>query len=216
MKPRTLVLFALLTLGLGTACQTVYNTTLEKVFGYEKRELLKKSVVALQDEQQDAQKEFKDAMTRLKELYGFQGGQLESAYNKLKGSYEKCDAETKAVQSRIENMEGIAASMFAEWEKELAQYSNPALAASSRQQLRDTKDRYAQLSRTVRASADAMKPVLAQLKDNVLFLKHNLNAAAIGSLKGEAANIQRQIEDLLSRMSASIAESDAFIKSLAK
>ena len=201
---------------LGTACQTVYNTPLEKVFGFEKRELLKKAVVALQGEQQDAQKEFKDAMTRLKELYGFQGGQLESTYNKLKGSYDNCEAGSKAVQSRIENMEGIATSMFAEWEKELTQYSNPNLAATSRQQLRDTKDRYAQLSRTVRASADSMKPVLAQLKDNVLFLKHNLNAAAIGSLKNEAAGIQKQIEELLSRMSASIAESDAFIKSLPK
>ena len=208
-----LVLFAVV---VGTGCQTVYNTALEKVFGYEKRELLKKSVASLQSEQQDAQKEFKDAMARLRELYGFQGGQLEASYNKLKGSYDNCEAEAKAVQSRIENMEGIASSMFAEWEKELQQYSNPALAASSRQQLGETRTRYAQLSRTVRASADAMKPVLAQLKDNVLFLKHNLNAAAIGSLKGEAANIQTQIEQLLARMSASIAESDAFIKAMAK
>ena len=61
-----------------------------------------------------------------------------------------------------------------------------------------------------------MKPVLAQIKDNVLYLKHNLNAAAIGSLKGEAANIQSQIEQLLSRMNASIAESDSFIESLPK
>ena len=216
IKSRTCFLLVLLTGTVGTGCQTVYNTTLEKVFGYEKRELLKKSVAALQSEQRDAQNEFKDAMTRLKELYGFQGGQLESSYNKLKSSYDNCESETKAVQSRIGSMEGIASSMFAEWERELQQYSNPALAASSRQQLGETRTRYAQLSRTVRTSADAMKPVLAQLKDNVLFLKHNLNAAAIGSLKGEAANIQKQIEELLSRMSASIAESDAFIKAMAK
>jgi hypothetical protein len=75
--------------------------------------------------------------------------------------------------------------MFSEWEKELQQYSNPSMAEMSRKQLRDTKARYTQLSRTVRTSEDSMKPVLAQLKDHVLFLKHNLNAAAIGSLKGE-------------------------------
>ncbi len=216
MKARAFLALVLLTVAVGSGCQTVYNTTLEKVFGYEKRELLKKSVAALQSEQQAAQQEFKDAMTRLKELYGFQGGPLESTYAKLKGSSDNCAAETKAVQARIDNMEGIASGMFAEWEKELQQYSNPALAASSRQQLGETQARYARLSHTVRASADSMKPVLAQLKDNVLFLKHNLNAAAIGSLKGEAANIQRQIEALLSRMSASIAESDAFIKAMAK
>ena len=210
-------LACLLALGLAAVgCQTVYNTTMEKVFGYEKRQLLKGAVTDLQKDQQKAQEEFKDAMTRLKELYAFQGGELESVYNKLKGSFDDCTARATAVHKRIGNMEDIANSMFAEWEKEIQQYSNAALAETSRRQLGETKERYAQLSRTVRASEDSMKPVLGQLKDQVLFLKHNLNAAAIGSLKGEAANIQSQIEQLLGRMNASIAEADAFIKTLPK
>ena len=199
-----------------TGCRSIYNATMENVFGYEKRELLKKSVVSLQAEQKDAQNEFKDAMTRLQELYGFQGGELESVYQKVKTSHERCASEAKDVRSRIENMEDIAAAMFREWEKELQQYTNPNLATSSREQLRNTKDRYAQLSRSVWAAETAMQPVLAQLKDNVLYLKHNLNASAIGSLQGEAAKIQTQIEELLARMNASIAESDRFINSLPK
>ncbi len=197
-------------------CRSVYNATMENVFGYEKRELFKKSVTALQSEQKDAQKEFKDALTRLKELYGFQGGELESVYGKVKSSYDRCDSEAKAVHTRIGNMEDLAKSMFNEWEKEIQQYTNPSLAAASREQLRLTKDRYAQLSRTVRDAEATMQPVLGQLKDNVLFLKHNLNASAIGSLQGEATNIQKQIEELLTRMNASIAESDKFIQSLPK
>lgn len=113
-------------------------------------------------------------------------------------------------------MEDLAKSMFSEWEKELQQYSNPSLAATSREQLRLTQERYSQLSRTVLAAEASMQPVLSQLKDNVLFLKHNLNASAIGSLQGEAASIQKQIEELLTRMNASIAASDKFIQSLPK
>lgn len=201
---------------LTAGCRSVYNATMENVLGYEKRELFKKSVTALQTDQKEAQEEFKDALTRLKELYGFQGGELESIYGKVKRSYERCDGETKDVHKRIENMEEIARSMFSEWEKEIQQYTNPNLAASSREQLSLTKDRYSQLSRTVREAESSMQPVLAQLKDNVLYLKHNLNASAIGSLQGEAANIQKQIEELLTRMNASIAESDKFIQSLPK
>jgi len=200
--------------GLSSGCQTVYNATMESVFGYEKRELLKKAVTSLQSEQQEAQQEFKDAMTRLKELYAFQGGELEGVYHKLKGSHEDCDAQAKEVRQRIENMEKIATSMFSEWEKELQQFSNPSFAENSRRQLQETKERYDQLSRSVRASEDSMKPVLAQLKDHVLYLKHNLNAAAIGSLKGEATNIQGQIETLIARMNTSIAEADRFIQTL--
>lgn len=199
-----------------TGCTSVYNATMEHVFGYEKRELFKKSVTALQSQQKDAQKEFKDALTQLKELYGFNGGELETVYGKVKSSYESCEDEAKAVHSRIENMEDLANSMFGEWAKEIQQYTNPKLAAASREQLRMTKDRYARLSQTVRAAESAMRPVLSQLKDNVLFLKHNLNASAIGSLQGESASIQKQIEELLTRMNASIAESDSFIKTLQK
>ena len=212
----TVALFSCVGLLFVTGCTSLYNATMENVFGYEKRELFKKSVTALQSQQKDAQKEFKDALTRLKELYGFKGGELESVYEKVKSSYASCEDEAKAVHTRIENMEDLAKSMFSEWEKEIQQYTNPTLAASSREQLRATKDRYAQLSKTVRASESAMQPVLSQLKDNVLFLKHNLNASAIGSLQGESASIQKQIEELLTRMNASIAESDSFIKTLQK
>ena len=139
-----------------------------------------------------------------------------AVYGKVKSSYDRCDSEAKAVHTRIGNMEDLAKSMFNEWEKEIQQYTNPSLAAASREQLRLTKDRYAQLSRTVRDAESTMQPVLGQLKDNVLFLKHNLNASAIGSLQGEATNIQKQIEELLTRMNASIAESDKFIQSLPK
>lgn len=201
---------------LGTGCQSVYNTTLEKVFGYEKRELLKKSVASLRQDQQQAQEQFKDAMTRLKEMYGFHGGDLEKVYNRLKSSYADCESQAGVVHKRIENMEDIAGSMFREWDKEIKQYHNPAFAADSRRQLQETKDRYDQLARTVRASEESMQPVLAQLHDHVLYLKHNLNAAAIGSLKGEATGIQTQIEQLLARMNSSIAEADGFIKTLSK
>ena len=208
--------FAGLFLAMGSGCQTVYNSTMENVFGYEKRELLKKSVTALRQDQQQAQAEFKDAMTRLKELYAFQGGGLEKSYNQVRSAYDRCEAEAKDVHRRVENMEGIAHAMFAEWGKEIKQYTNPALAENSRRQLQETKERYAQLSTSVRASEASMKSVLAQLKDQVLVLKHNLNAAAIGSLKGEAAGIQSQLEALIASINSSIAEADTFIESLAK
>lgn len=216
LRLKLLVLCCLVALagGVGSGCQTVYNATMENVFGYEKRQLLKKAVSALRQDQQQAQVEFKDAMTRLKELYAFEGGNLEKFYNRLKVSYESCQSEAEDVRKRIENMEDIAQSMFKEWEKEIGQYTNPTFASNSRRRLQETKERYAQLSRTVRACESGMQPVLTQLQDHVLYFKHNLNAAAIGSLKGEAANIQVQIADLVKRMNATIAEADDFIKTL--
>jgi hypothetical protein len=47
--------------------------------------------------------------------------------------------------------------------------------------------------------------VLSALKDNSLYLKHSLNAQAIGALKGQYKTIKRDVESLVSQMSKAIA-----------
>lgn len=197
-----------------SGCQSLYNTTLEKVFGMEKRQIFKKSVEDVSANQKKAQETFKDSITRLKELYNFNGGNLEAVYNKLKSSYENAKSQADRVHDRIDNMEGLAKSMFAEWDKEIKQFSNPAFAQDSRQKLTKTKVKYELLSKSVKESEASMRPVLKQLNDHVLYLKHNLNASSIGTLKGESVSIQGEIEGLIQRMDGSIREADSFIKTL--
>jgi len=59
-----------------------------------------------------------------------------------------------------------------------------------------------------------MQPVLTAFRDQVLFLKHNLNAAAIASLQTTAKGIESDVERLVAEMNASIAEADRFIKGM--
>ena len=61
-----------------------------------------------------------------------------------------------------------------------------------------------------------MDPVLAKLKDQVLFLKHNLNAQAIASLKSELVTVEGNIQSLIKDLNASIQEADSFIDSMEK
>lgn len=201
---------------LASGCTTVYQMTMEKVFGIEKRQFLKSSVESVSKDQKKAQAEFKDAMTRLKELYAFSGGNLEGMYNKLKSAYEDSKNQALVVSNRINAMDDIANSMFGEWEREIAQFTNQTFAANSRQQFTETRARYAKLLEAVRKSESAMDPVLRQLNDHVLYLKHNLNSMAIGSLKTEAASIQSQIDSVIQSMNASISEAERFIKELNK
>jgi len=205
------LLLALLTAVSG--CRTVYYSTMEK-FGYEKRDLLKKSVSSARNEQEKAQEQFQDALTRMKEMYAFDGGNLEKSYNKLKSDHEACETRAKAVSKRIQEMERVAADMFTEWESEIAQFTNPTFASDSRSKLISTRSRFDQLARTLRQAEGAMQPVLQSLGEQTLYLKHNLNAAAINSLRGEVTNIQVQIDALVRDLQASIAEADAFIKTL--
>jgi hypothetical protein len=59
-----------------------------------------------------------------------------------------------------------------------------------------------------------MSPVLAALKDNTLFLKHNLNAQAVGALQGEYKNIKQDVELLIKEMNQAIDKSQSFINQL--
>jgi hypothetical protein len=194
-------------------CSTVYYSAWEKL-GVEKRDLLKKRVIEARDEQKEAGVEFKDAMTRLKEMTGFDGGKLEKAYQGLKSDFDSCNSQAETVRKRIRDMETVARDLFAEWEKEIAQISTPSLQSNSREQLRSTKARYESLHATLVSAEQSMAPVLTQFKDYVLYLKHNLNAQAIASLKGEATNVQNEIGRLISQMNASIAKADEFVKSM--
>jgi hypothetical protein len=195
------------------ACSSAYYSAYEK-FGVYKRDLLKKNVIAARDEQKQAQEEFKDALTRLKEITNFEGGELEKRYRGLQADYDDAASQVNAVHERIEKVEDVAKDLFAEWEKEIQEIGTESLRATSRRQLRDTRDRYGEMIAALKKAESSMDPVLRQLKDYVLALKHSLNAQAVAALKGESANIQIEINRLIQDMNRSIAQADEFVKQL--
>ena len=195
------------------ACSTTYYTVWEQL-GKEKRHLLKDNVESARDEQEQASEQFKDALTQIKELYGFQGGDLEDFYNRLKDNYEECEARAEAVEKRIAKVEQIAQDLFIEWENEINEMTNQNFKAKSRASLKDTKRRYVRLNAAMTKAQQSMEPVLTNLRDYVLFLKHNLNAQAIGALRAEVRDIEMDVNTLIADMNKSIREADEFLKTL--
>lgn len=210
---KCLCLGLLVSLALLGGCKSAYYSTMEK-FGVYKRDLLKKRVVAARDDEKAAGEQFKDALTRLKELYRFEGGDLEKTYTALNKDYERSVERADAVHKRVKDVQTVAEDLFAEWEKEIPQISSENLRQSSRDKLRDTRRRYDDLLAALKKAENSMQPVLTRFHDQVLYLKHNLNAAAVASLKGETADIQKEISRLLDDMNAAIAQADRFISTL--
>ena len=160
-------------------CQSTYYAVWESL-GKEKRHLLRDEVEQAREDQAEASEEFKDALTRIKQLTGFQGGELENVYLQLKDDYEDCERRAAVIDERIDSVEQIAADLFAEWEGEIEQMTNPSFRSNSRQSLARTRERYNRLHRTMVQARNRMTPVLSRLNDYVLYLKHNLNARAVG------------------------------------
>ena len=196
-----------------SGCQSAYYAAWEKV-GVEKRDILVDRVENAKDSQEDAQEQFSSALEAFRAAVSFDGGELEDVYDRLNGEYQDSLAAANEVSARIDKVEGVAEALFDEWEEELDKYENATLKRDSESKLRETKRRYASLTKAMRNAEGKMPPVLNALQDNVLYLKHNLNASAIGALQGELSTIESNVAQLVAQMKSAIAESDAFIASM--
>lgn len=213
--------FSLLTCGMvflsltAIGCQSVYYDTMEKM-GYHKRDLMVSNVEKARDAQQEAKEQFKSALERFTKTLNIKGGELQEKYDILNTEYEQSEAKAQAVRDRIASVEDVSEALFEEWEAELKEYSSAALRRSSQKQLTQTRTQYAQLIKAMKRAETKMDPVLAKFKDQVLFLKHNLNAQTIASLKSELVSVEGNIASLIKELNASIQEADSFIASMAK
>jgi ElaB/YqjD/DUF883 family membrane-anchored ribosome-binding protein len=207
---------ALTVVGAGGGCQTTreaYYNAWESM-GYAKRERLVDNVRKAAAAQEEAKEQFTTALEQFKSVVNFDGGNLEKMYNQLDDEYENSAEQAEKVKGRIKSVKNVATALFSEWGGEIKEMSDPSLRRKSEELLEKTRDSYEQLETRMDAAAASMDPVLKGFRDRVLFVKHNLNAQAIASLKGTELELGREIEGLVRQMEASIAEAAKFIAEL--
>ena len=196
-----------------TGCSSAYYGAMEK-FGIAKREILADRVDKTRQAQQEAKQEFTDALQRFLAVTKADGGDLQRRYDELNKEFQRAEGRAKVVRDRIAAVEDVAEALFREWKQELSQYSNASLRSDSQRQLDTTRRRYDALIGLMKRAADRMDPVLATFRDQVLYLKHNLNARAIASLGSTHQSLEADISRLIADMEASIREAETFIKDL--
>ncbi|MFD2230985.1 DUF2959 domain-containing protein [Alkalimarinus sediminis] len=198
-----------------TGCQSMYYGAMEKV-GYHKRDIMVDRVEEVSEAQTEAKEQFSSALERYQSLITIKDQDLVDQYNELNDEFEESKSAAEKVSDRINAVEDVSEALFDEWEEELALYTNSRLKKQSSQKMAATKKQYTQLMKSMRRAEAKMQPVLGALQDQVLFLKHNLNARAIDSLKGELTTIESDVARLIKEMERSISESEAFIADLNK
>ncbi|HAH02753.1 MULTISPECIES: DUF2959 domain-containing protein [Vibrio] len=196
-----------------TGCQSAYYSAMEQV-GYHKRDIMVDRVEDAKESQQDAQEEFTSALEALSSLTNFSGGDLEDMYNQINDKYQDSEKAAQNVSDRIAAIEDVSDALFAEWQSELDLYTSASLRRSSEQKLRETQSSYKTMLSAMKRAEKKMDPVLNTLRDNTLYLKHNLNASAVGSLQGEFMSLEKDIAYAIEQMNAAIAESDKFLAQL--
>ncbi|MCK5355394.1 MAG: DUF2959 domain-containing protein [Methyloprofundus sp.] len=190
--------------------QHVYYRTKES-FGQHKRDLVVVRVEEASESLQETKVQFLDALERFKSVVHVESGTLEDKYALLKQQFDFCALRSEHVANRIQAIEEVSDALFQEWEDELKQYTNRSLRAQSRQQLKLSRQHYTRLIKAMHKAEQKIQPVLGAFRDQVLFLKHNLNANAIAALQQEFSEIALDISQLIQAMEKSISEANHFV-----
>ncbi|MBR6022761.1 MAG: DUF2959 domain-containing protein [Kiritimatiellae bacterium] len=185
-------------------------------FGKEKRDLLVSRVLKARDAQQDTQKVFKDALEQFSSVVHFDGGNLQKEYDRLSKELDRCEGRAADVKSRIDAVEQVSKDLFKEWKSEIGQYQNAEYRRDSEKKLRETRANCDRMLAAMRSAQERIEPVLSVFRDQVLYLKHNLNARAIASLQGESARIETDVARLVDDLGKAIEEANRFIAEIAQ
>ena len=196
-----------------SGCGTLYYGAMEKM-GVHKRDIMIDRVKDARATQSQAKQQFLTAMEQFKSVVRVQGGDLEKAYNRFSESLKRSEAAASDVRTRIQSVEDVSEALFSEWRSEIRQYSSAALKAASQQKYDATRRKYGELISAMKLAESKLEPALIPLRDQVLFMKHNLNARAIAGLSDELVTVQSNVDQLIRDMESAIAQADAFIASL--
>ena len=196
-------------------CSSAYYSALEKV-GIHKRDVLVDRVEEVTEAQEEGQETFRDALEEFRAVLGTPETKLSKAYDRIQAAYDDSKAAAETIRDRVDSVESVADKLFEEWECELRQYDDASLRRQSERQLNDTRVRYKKMLAQMHKSSSRLDPVLRIMKDQVLYLKHNLNSQALGNLSSEVRQIDANVSELIASMRESIQESKRFIDSMAR
>lgn len=142
------------------SCESTYYDAMEQI-GIHKRDILIDRIVDAQEAQQDGQVQFKNALEQFRSVVNFDGGELETIYDRLNGEYEDSVSAAEEIRDRIDAVESVADALFDEWTTKLGQYRSANLRRESERQLKNTKTRYTRLLTAMRRAERSIEPVLA-------------------------------------------------------
>jgi hypothetical protein len=191
--------------------QNVYYQGRESLLGHHKRDIVVVQVDEACESLKECRDQFVDALEKFKSIVKIQDSPLEQRYQLLKRRYDLCRGMADQFSQRIRSIEQVSEALFDEWEAELELYSNRALRSRSQQQLKKSRQHYQRLLKALQTAEGRMFPVLAAFEDQVLFLKHNLNAHAIAALRQEFVDIGVDISRLIDVMEKTIREASDFV-----
>jgi septal ring factor EnvC (AmiA/AmiB activator) len=134
-----------------------------------------------------------------------------ASYKDLGKAVKDTEDRVAAVSKRKDEMDAEAGTLFASWKASTDAISNPDLKKKSQDRLDATQARYGKIATAGKDARGEYDAFLTGLKDQITFLGHDLNPAAMTSLKPEAAKLNDKAKAMFVKIDAAAAAANASI-----
>ena len=135
-------------------------------------------------------------------------------YKNLQKEMDNTEKRRLKIAEEAAKMNAEADALFAQWGESAAAIENPDLRKRSEERLEATKASYAEIEAVGQKAADLYPPFMKDLQDQITYLGHDLNAAAVASLKPEAGKLNEKAKTLTRSLDDTIATANQKIGAL--
>ncbi|HEX5137005.1 MAG TPA: DUF2959 family protein [Planctomycetota bacterium] len=140
-------------------------------------------------------------------------GDAAKAHKDLVKAVEASEDQADDLRNRIEEMQAAAAPVFDQWTKDLEAYSNPEMRQRSQARLAAARERYDAVVAAVDPLLVEYESINQSLRDHVLFLKHDMNPAAIATIQDDVRSVAKDAASLDGQFNNGRAAARAYIDS---
>jgi HD superfamily phosphohydrolase len=141
-------------------------------------------------------------------------GDSRRAFRDLNRELDRLDSQRERTRSRARRMESSAKELFAEWANSITKISSEELGATARTRLDDTRQRYDELIALGGEAGDAFDAFAASLRDQVVFVEHDLNEAALDSLREYSPTFDEKSQTLFRKINSVVGTASRLIESM--
>ena len=143
-----------------------------------------------------------------------QAEDTKKAYSDLGKWVEDCEKRRANASRKVDDMEKEAHTFFAEWTQSLDGITNPDLRKRSQDRMNDTRLRYNDILKVGRQAGGEFDVFVGSLQDQYVYLRYDLNPAALASLSGDAKQVNSQAATLFAKIDETVKMAQEYITSL--
>jgi hypothetical protein len=191
-------------------CVTDKDPARFDAFSENKMASVGRSVESARDAYVRAHDQIVEAVRTIRER-AWTGSRPQEAYDLTRRLLARCESRLHSASRRLVSARAAAAEHFDQWGRELDDYEDKTLREESRRSLNEYKARFRTVAEEMERAGKEMEKVVAAIQDQMLFIKHHRNDAALPPRPQPEVDWEARMNPMMGQTDLAVLRADEFI-----